>query len=98
MDGRIDAGTYTIDFGSVIPSALQYADLPDLVALMAPRPVLACGFRDASDPVAATTAVRFRNALHSPVANQSEYSPASPLDAARLVTWLERSEEARSAP
>jgi|GEM_PF-3585996 len=69
---------------------LEVADLPDVVALLAPRPFLACGFRDVGDVGAANLAVRFRNALRSPNANQSEYSPETPLDAEKLLAWLER--------
>ncbi len=94
LDGRIRTEAYTIDFGSVLPSVLEVADLPDVVALLAPRPLLACGFRDVRDVATAPLAVRFRNALRSPTANTSEYSPETPLDAEQLLAWLERSKAA----
>jgi cephalosporin-C deacetylase-like acetyl esterase len=91
LDGRLRAQAHTVDLGSVVPSVLEVADVPDVVALLAPRPLLACGFRDVQDADIAPLAVRFRNALRSPTANTSEYSPETPLDAAQLLAWLERS-------
>lgn len=47
---RLNAGDYEVDLGSVIPSALEIADLPDIAALIAPRRVLFCQARDHRAP------------------------------------------------
>ncbi|MBL9127755.1 MAG: acetylxylan esterase [Verrucomicrobiales bacterium] len=91
LDGHVSTGFDRIDFGNAVPAILTWADIPDLVSLIAPRPLLACAFRDLRDPSTAMLASRFRDRLRTPVANRSEYSPEAPLDAERLLAWLERS-------
>jgi len=90
LEGRIQTGLYAVDFGSVLPGSLAHGDIADWVVLLGERPLLACQFRDQADPLAAPTAVRFRDALRSPTANRSEYSPETPLDAEHLLAWLRR--------
>jgi hypothetical protein len=46
LRGRIDTGDYEIDFGSVIPGALRYGDVPQIAMRLAPRRALFCEARD----------------------------------------------------
>lgn len=78
LTGRLKTPDYEIDLGSVIPSALLTADVPDLVALLAPRPVLFCQPRDAASPGAA----RFEQVTGAAASNQ-------PLDARMLRAWIQ---------
>lgn len=74
LRGRIHTGEYEIDFGSVIPGVLRYADVPDLAALVAPRRVL---FAEARD-----------KAAFPRVPKTTSYQPARPLTAGLLLEWL----------
>ncbi|MCI0625261.1 MAG: hypothetical protein L0387_27060 [Acidobacteria bacterium] len=44
LNGRVNSGDYEVDFGSVIPFALETADVPEIAALIAPRRVLFCQY------------------------------------------------------
>lgn len=47
LDGRVNTGPFTVDFGAVLPGALENYDVPDLLAAIAVRPVLLGARRDA---------------------------------------------------
>jgi hypothetical protein len=83
--GRVNNELYDIDLGSVIPSALEIADVPDIVSLVAPRKLLFCQARDNADPAAAEFRSRFERSLAK---DSVRYEPAKPLDSAMLVKWL----------
>ncbi|MBS1827067.1 MAG: acetylxylan esterase [Acidobacteria bacterium] len=78
LDGRVHAENTESDFGSVIPEALLYADIPDIAAAIAPRPIL---FAEARDPEA------IPKAKTTP---WTSYHPTRPLSAALLKDWLSR--------
>ncbi len=80
--GTIDVGEYKVDFGSVIPDALRHADVADIAALIAPRPVLFCQARDRRSADDRTRA-RLERALP-----QGAYRPEAVLDARLLLEWL----------
>lgn len=82
LRGAIDAGGYEVDFGSVIPDALRHADVADIAALVAPRPLLFC---QARDNASVDDAVRTRLARVLP---PDAYRPQSVLDARLLSEWL----------
>ena len=84
LDGRVKSEEYQVDFGSVIPSALERADVPDIAALIAPRKVLFCQARD-NRTAAPETAARFRRVA---AGDWLEFAPGDTLDARRLLEWL----------
>ena len=79
--GRLDGASYRVDLGSVIPSVLEHADIPDLVALVAPRKVLYCGVRDNSEHAARFKAVTSKSGSIS-------LEPETPLSSEKLLRWL----------
>jgi cephalosporin-C deacetylase-like acetyl esterase len=79
--GRLDGASYRVDLGSVIPSVLEHADIPDLVALVAPRRVLYCGVRDNSEHIARFKAVTGKLAGIS-------LEPETALSPEKLLAWL----------
>ncbi len=90
LQGRIDTGESEIDFGSVIPSALEHGDVADIAALIAPRRLLFCQARDNKSPGTTVFRSRFRRVLDSAGPNWADYDPDTPLDARKLLDWLER--------
>jgi hypothetical protein len=82
--GRIDGGAYDVDLGSVIPSGLLTADLPDFVSLIAPRKVLFCQVRDRSAAGSESFRERFRRMAGESV----RFTPDQKLDAPVLLEWL----------
>jgi cephalosporin-C deacetylase-like acetyl esterase len=82
--GRLDAGPYDVDLGSVIPSVLRHADLPDFVSLIAPRKVLFCQVRDRE----AAGADSFRRRFLRVAGPAVRFAPDRPLDAELLLEWL----------
>ena len=77
----------TVDFGSVIPAVLKGVDVPDIAALIAPRPVL---FRQALDYGTDDAEVlRFHRVTNSSGGNWIRYEPGSPLTATVLLEWLQ---------
>ncbi len=81
LTGRIDTGDYQVDFGSVIPSSLKFADVPDIAAMIAPRQVLFCQALDGATP-------RF----HRAAGNWMRYAPEKPLTPELLLEWLRENE------
>ncbi len=88
VTGRVDTRDYQIDFGSVIPYALENADVPDLAALIAPRRLLFCQARDIRAPGIETLTARFRQVSEAAAKDWLTYDPERPLDAGLLLDWL----------
>jgi cephalosporin-C deacetylase-like acetyl esterase len=88
LNGRVNSGGYSVDFGSVIPKVLLTADVPDLVALLAPRKVLFYQTTDARLPGAEALVSRFDRVTGIPGKGWLTYAPARSLDGAGLVEWL----------
>jgi cephalosporin-C deacetylase-like acetyl esterase len=84
--GQIDTGGYTVDFGSVIPAVLKAVDVPDIAALIAPRPVLFCQALDNATDDAEV--LRFRRVTTSAGKTWIRYEPGKPLTSALLLEWL----------
>ena len=89
LNGRLDTGDAQVDFGSVIPSVLDFGDVPDLAALLAPRRVLFCQMRDQGAPDRDVLASRFERVVQ-PDASRVKYLPDRSLDAVFLLEWLEQ--------
>jgi len=87
LTGQIDTGGFKVDFGSVIPAVLKAVDVPDIAALIAPRPVLFCQALDNGtddDEVR-----RFHRVTSSAGGNWIRYEPGAPLTPALLLEWLQ---------
>ncbi|MEW5975824.1 MAG: CocE/NonD family hydrolase [Acidobacteriota bacterium] len=89
LNGRLNTGAEEVDFGSVIPSALQRADVPDMVARLAPRRVLFCQARDSRAPGWESLVARFRKVVESG-SQWIQYDPDRPLDGILLLEWLRK--------
>ncbi len=86
--GRIQGESYRIDLGSVIPSVLDWADIPELVSLVAPRKVLYCQTRDRDS----RHETRFQQVTSKVDRHQDGwllYEPRESLSAELLIGWLE---------
>ncbi len=88
QDGAIHSKDYQVDLGSVVPFALENADLPDLVSLIAPRRVLFCQSLDHQAPDAEVLAQRFRQVAESQGKDWINYRPTRRLDSNLLLAWL----------
>jgi cephalosporin-C deacetylase-like acetyl esterase len=88
LRGRLTTGDDEIDLGSVIPSALDVADVPDIAALIAPRRLLFCQARDNHAPGAEALASRLRRVIESAGGNWVRYEPGRQLDGKLLLEWL----------
>jgi len=75
-----------VDFGSVIPAVLKAVDVPDIAALIAPRPVLFCQALDNATDDAEV--LRFRRVTTSAGKTWIRYEPGKPLTSALLLEWL----------
>jgi cephalosporin-C deacetylase-like acetyl esterase len=89
--GRLDAGDFRADLGSVIPSVLLTADVPEIASLVFPRKLLYCQVRDNAHVESRQYQTRFKQVL----ANMSPdghdwvwYYPDKPLDTELLLKWL----------
>jgi hypothetical protein len=91
LKGILKTPEYEIDFGSVIPSVLQTVDVPDLVALVAPRQVLFCQARDVGVPGSEALVARFRQVTGAVGGNWIRYAPTQSLDGQTLRGWLQNS-------
>jgi cephalosporin-C deacetylase-like acetyl esterase len=89
LKGRLKTPDYEIDLGSVIPSALLTVDVPDLVALVAPRRVLFCQARDAAAAGNAALLARFRQVTAAEGGDWLRYAPGQSLDGQTLRGWLQ---------
>lgn len=87
LHGRINAGRYEVDFGSVIPRVLETAEVAEIVCSIAPRRVL---FRDARDRGAGAERLR---QLAGP---WLDFRPEERLDASTLLGWLRESDGSRT--
>jgi len=83
--GLVKSENYEIDLGSVIPSALAAADIPDVISLIVPRRVLFCQARDNADRDGEELRTRFRRTIGEQAVR---YEPVRTLDARLLVEWL----------
>ncbi len=91
LKGILNTPEYEIDFGSVIPSVLQTVDVPDLVALVAPRQVLFCQARDVGVPGSEALVARFRQVTGAVGGNWIRYAPTQLLDGQTLRGWFQTS-------
>jgi hypothetical protein len=88
LNGRVNIAGDSVDFGSVIPGALATADVPDMVALLAPRRVLFCQAGDIQIPDAASLVARFERVITSAGQGSITYAPRRSLDGALLLQWM----------
>jgi cephalosporin-C deacetylase-like acetyl esterase len=89
--GRLDAGVFKADLGSVIPSVLLTADLPEIASLVFPRKLLYCQARDSQQPESGPYQTRFKQVLASTSSNGRDwawYYPDRTLDTKLLLEWL----------
>jgi cephalosporin-C deacetylase-like acetyl esterase len=89
LKGILRTPEYDIDLGSVIPSALLTVDVPDLIALVAPRKVFFCQARDAGVPGSEALVARFRQVTGAVGGGWIRYAPAQLLDGLTLRAWLQ---------
>ena len=89
LKGILKTPDYEIDLGSVIPSVLLTMDVPDLVALVAPRKVLFCEARDANVPGSESLVARFRQVTGAVGGDWIRYAPTQSLDGQTLRAWLQ---------
>jgi cephalosporin-C deacetylase-like acetyl esterase len=90
LRGRLNTGDFEVDLGSVVPSILDIADLPDIAALVAPRPLLFCQALDNRAPDADVLVSRFHRVVESTSGGRVTYEPSRPLDARLLLNWLQK--------
>jgi cephalosporin-C deacetylase-like acetyl esterase len=84
--GKIEGKHYTVDLASIIPSALEYGDIPHIAQLLADRKLL---FIDALDRHADDTkALRQRFDTTACQAQNTTCQPSEPVTADRLLEWL----------
>ena len=88
LTGSLKTPEYEVDFGSVIPRALASVDVPDIVALVAPRKVLFCQAQDAKSLNAQALTARFRQIAKAAGAHWIDYAPDQTLDIPLLSKWL----------
>ena len=88
LTGRLNTPDYEVDLGSVIPHALSIMDVPDILALVAPRKVLFCQVRDAKSQGAEALGARFREVVGAAGGNWIRYAPDRSLDGQFLREWL----------
>ncbi|MBI4902085.1 MAG: acetylxylan esterase [Acidobacteria bacterium] len=88
ISGGVDAGGYSVDFSAVIPYSLQTADIPDILAHIAPRRVLYCQTLDTKAPDADAVVSRFRRVTAKPGEGWIRYEPGRMLDGELLRDWI----------
>jgi cephalosporin-C deacetylase-like acetyl esterase len=88
LNGRVNAAGYSVDFGSVIPGALAIADMPDVVALLAPRKVLFCQTGDIGTQGVESLMARFERVTGAAGRGSLTYAPRRSLDGAFLLQWM----------
>jgi cephalosporin-C deacetylase-like acetyl esterase len=89
--GRLDNGSFRVDLGSVVPSILLTADIPDVASLIAPRKLLYCETRDNGGTNANLWKDRFRRVLEAAEPDArgwAWYYPERPLTVELLLRWL----------
>jgi cephalosporin-C deacetylase-like acetyl esterase len=91
--GRLDNGRFKADLGSVIPSILLTADIPDIASLVFPRKLLFCQARDNGMPNSEQQQSRFKRVLQAVNPNATDwawYYPERQFDTEFLLNWLAR--------
>ncbi|MBL9138566.1 MAG: acetylxylan esterase [Verrucomicrobiales bacterium] len=88
LDGRVRFPGVDLDFGTLIPHALQVADVPELLRCAAPRRVWFCQAQEPDDGLADRLRTRFRETVTATGDDWLTYSPNHPLNAASLLDWL----------
>lgn len=94
LTGRVDAGDYVTDFGSVIPGVLRdrnpggAMDVPEIAAMVAPRKMLFCQARDLRSPGTDVLAGRFLRVAASAGKTWMKYEPGRSIDAKLLLEWM----------
>ena len=89
--GRLDTGDFKVDLGSVIPSILLTADVPEIASLVFPRKLLYCQVRDSKDVDFEQSQIRFKQILAntSPEgADWARYYPDRAFDTELLLNWM----------
>jgi cephalosporin-C deacetylase-like acetyl esterase len=89
--GQLDAADFKADLGSVIPSVLLTADLPEIASLVFPRKLLYCQIRDGKRLESREYQTRFKQVLASISPDGSDwawYYPDRMLDTDLLLAWL----------
>jgi len=89
--GRLDAGDFKADLGSVIPSVLLTADIPEIASLVFPRKLLYCQVREGANLESRQNQMRFKQVLDSTNPDRHDwawYYPDKTLDTELLLKWL----------
>ncbi len=89
--GRLDNGNFQLDLGSVVPSLLLIADIPDIASLIYPRRLLYCQERDANLPDSQLSQARFKRVLRAVNhigTDWAWYYPTREFSAELLLRWL----------
>ncbi len=88
--GVLDNGTFRVDLGSVIPSVLLTADIPEIASLIAPRRLLYCQIRDRGSEAAVfrTRFAKVVSASASEETNWFSHQPDKQLGPELLLQWL----------
>jgi cephalosporin-C deacetylase-like acetyl esterase len=86
LRGRITTDEYEIDFGSVIPAALLHADVPEIAAAVAPKPLLFCQARDNRTAGIEPLRAKLQRVLGGSAG--ARYRAETPLDPGLLLGWL----------
>jgi hypothetical protein len=90
ISGGVNAGDYNVDFGAVIPDALHAADIPDILARIAPRRVLYSQTLDAKAVDAEAVVSRFRGVTAKAGEGWLRYEPGRVLDGELLREWISK--------
>jgi hypothetical protein len=91
--GRLDIGNFKLDLGTVIPSILLIADIPDIVSLISRRKLLYCQTRDNGQPGSHLRQERFRRVLKAVGQDEPDwawYYPDRQFDTQLLMSWLKK--------
>jgi hypothetical protein len=91
--GRVDNGNFKLDLGTVIPSILLRADIPDIASLIFRRKLLYCQTRENGQPGSHVHQDRFRRVLDAvgqDVADWAWYYPDRQFDTQLLISWLQK--------
>ncbi|MCI0420762.1 MAG: hypothetical protein L0312_16300, partial [Acidobacteria bacterium] len=88
--GVLNNGTFSVDLGSVLPSVLLTADIPEIASLLAPRRLLYCQVRDRGSE-AADFRTRFPKVVSASRTEETSwfsYQPEKQLGPELLLQWL----------
>lgn len=87
LRGRLDCGDDEIDLGAVVPGSLNVADIPQILSLASPRPLLFCEARDLGAPDSESVVLAFTSVVSSKFLT---YQPRAKLNPKILLEWLDR--------